>query len=128
MLFSEAHEPGHEPQRGEGHRGRHGEHVAGADFPQPACRVPQEVEGLGDGAVIGFARGRECQRLVAPFEERHAHEGLQRLDLAADGRLGKEELRRGARERQVPGGRLEAAQELQGRQAALRTSHASGSW
>jgi hypothetical protein len=102
--------------------------VAGADFPQPPRRVAQQVERLGHGAVVGLARGGERQRLVAALEERHAYEGLQRLDLAADGRLREEKLRSGAREGQVPGGRLEAPQELQRRQAAVRTSHAPGSW
>jgi len=65
---------------------------------------------------------------VAPLEERQADEGFQRLYLPADRRLREEKLRGGAREGQVPGGGLEAAQELQRGQAALGTSHACGSW
>src|SRR6185369_12734564 len=78
--------------------------------------------------MVSLPRRREGERLVAPFEERHADERFQRLDLAADRRLGEEELRGGTRERQVPGGGLEAPQELERGQAAVRTSHASGSW
>jgi hypothetical protein len=61
---------------------------------------------------------------VAPLEERRADECLERLDLAAHRRLREEELGRGAREAQVPGGGLEAAQELERGKGAVRASHA----
>src|SRR5687767_13430590 len=57
------------------------------------------------------------------MEQRHAELRLQHLDLAADGRLAQEQLLARLGERQVTRCRLEAFQQVEGRQVA-RFMHA----
>jgi hypothetical protein len=113
MLLAETRQARHQPDGRERHRRGDGEHVAGARFAQLARGLAQLAEGRGHDAVIGLAGIGERERLVAALEERHAHELLQRLDLAAHRRLREEELGPRAREGQVARGRLEAAQQVQ---------------
>jgi hypothetical protein len=72
--------------------GGHREHVSGARFAQTSGCFAQLIEGRDDRPQVGLARLGQGERLVAALEERHADEFLQRLDLAADGRLGEEQL------------------------------------
>src|SRR5205814_1005582 len=81
----------------------------------------------GDRAVVRLPILGERERLVAALEERYAHELLERLDLAAHRGLREEELGCRAREGEMARGRLEAAQQVERREAAGGVKHESSS-
>ena len=107
----------HQPLGGE--RGRHG-HCQ----PPPIHGGGEHGGGLGQ-TIERLAQGRqgdlrgvgEQQPLGRAFEEGHADEVFQVLDLLADRARGHRQLVRRAAEVQMPGRRFERAQGVQGRQS-----------
>src|SRR5258705_4581099 len=87
----------------------------------------QRAEGGGHVAVERRTHCGERERAMAPYEQRHAERLLERLHLARKSRLVEKKLLRLARERKVPGGRLEALELVVRHQASQRFMHASTS-
>src|SRR5690606_24394535 len=77
------------------------------DEPQGLAYRPRE-----DPPIL-----RELEATVHPHEQRRPQRILERLDLAADRRLGQGELVAGLREREMAGRRLEAPHHVERRQA-----------
>ena len=79
-------------------------------------------ERVGHGAMERFAGARQRERAMVSLEQRHAERVLEGLDLPRQRRLRQEELFGGEREGQPPSGRLEAAEEVERRQACAASS------
>src|SRR5207244_11838278 len=105
-----------------GQRGRAREQ-SGRTRSEPARDVAQQTQHLARGLVERLTRLREAQVAVVPAKQGHAKLLLEGLDLAADGRLGDVELRRGLGEAQVARRRLETLQQVERRQGAPLFKH-----
>jgi len=112
-----------QPQRGERHRRRHGEARLPLDRAHRVGGGSEVAQLLGHSPVECRARGRQRERAVPPLEQRDAERSLQRLDLPGERRLRDEELLGGQCERQAPARGLEAAEEVEGWQAAQCLVH-----
>ncbi len=122
MHAAEVVEARHQPQRGEGNGGGHGEH-AGLARAQPARDIAQQAQHFGRRLVQRLPLLGEAQLAVVAAEQRHAELLLQGLDLAADRGLGDEQLGGRLGEAQVTGGSLEAFQQVERRQIPGALKH-----
>ena len=111
-----------EPKRRKGHRGGDREH-SGRARSEPARDVAQQAQHLARSLVERLTLLGKAQVAVVPAKQGHAELLLEGLDLAADSRLGDVELHRGLGEAQVARRRLEALQQVEGRQAAPLFKH-----
>jgi hypothetical protein len=78
-------------------------------------RLAHRRQHLRRGGVEPAARLGERERAVLALEQRRAELVLELLDLAADRRLGQEQLLARLGERQMARRRLEADQQVEGR-------------
>src|SRR5207302_7043523 len=111
-----------EPKPRKGHRGRDREH-SGRTRSEPPRDVAQQTQHLARSLVERLTLLRKTQVAVVPAKQGDAKLLLEGLDLAADGRLGDVEFRCGLGEAQVARRRLEALQQVEGRQDAPLLKH-----
>ena len=124
MARAERRQTRNHPQRREGNGRRQGEPRRVRDAARGLRRRGERDQRGGHVAVERDPRRRQRQRAMPAHEEGDAERLLERLHLPRERRLRDEELLRGARERQVPAGGLEAPEEVERRQLPQRLLHA----
>jgi hypothetical protein len=125
VLRRQVRQPRQQPAGGEGgHRSqvhaavRAPREPGGAGGHRVQRVALQPVEPAGHLACVGCAGGRQCHAMARAAEQRDAEKVLQRRDLARHRALRQRQFVRGAGVALVPGGGIEAAQRLQGRDLA----------